>query len=157
MFGVGLFAFGQGLAAEVALDFVEAGKVFRFGGGIARGLVESEVEQVFRGLSERVGGFAETIQDMYEDQVFLARLCLAAPVFVTGMCGDWYRQHPSSSSNQAIQAGEYHPTRPNPARYAFLTWLATYLEHQGIRDAAVWKALRVGAQGGGDCSELVSR
>ena len=95
-----------------------------------------------RSVVEHAGGFAETIQDMYEDQVFLARLCLAAPVFVTGTCGDRYRQHPGSSSNQAIQAGEYHPTRPNPARYAFLTWLATYLEHQDIRDVALWKALR---------------
>jgi glycosyltransferase involved in cell wall biosynthesis len=94
-----------------------------------------------RSIIERVGGFAEAIQHMYEDQVFLARMCLAAPVFVTGACGDRYRQHPGSTSNQAIQAGEYHPSKPNPARHAFLTWLATYLDQLGIQDAAAWKAL----------------
>jgi glycosyltransferase involved in cell wall biosynthesis len=94
-----------------------------------------------RSIIERVGGFDETIQYMYEDQVFLAKMCLAAPVFVTGVCSDRYRQHPNSTSNQAIQTGEYHPTRPNRARYAFLTWLAAYLEQQGIQDVALWKAL----------------
>jgi len=94
-----------------------------------------------RRVADEVGGFDETIQHMYEDQVFLAKMCLAAPVVTDAGCGERYRQHPQSTSSIAIAKGEYHPWRPNPARKTFLEWLAGYLRQRSIDDAELWSAL----------------
>lgn len=85
------------------------------------------------------GGFELSIQNMYEDQVFLAKICLAGAVFVEGGCWDKYRQHPESSSYVAIRSGEYHPSLPNPARLTFLNWLGEYIGTRGIKDPDLWK------------------
>jgi hypothetical protein len=88
------------------------------------------------------GGFAETIQHLYEDQVFLAKMCLATPVYVEDGCREKYRQHPDSSSSVAMRTGEYDPLWPNPARRVFLTWLTHYISVQGIQDDTLQKALQ---------------
>jgi glycosyltransferase involved in cell wall biosynthesis len=88
-----------------------------------------------------IEGFTETIQHLYEDQVFLAKMCLAAPVYVEPDCGERYRQHPDSSSAIAMRAGAYDPRRPNPARQAFLQWLGQYLVARGEADMALHQAL----------------
>jgi glycosyltransferase involved in cell wall biosynthesis len=99
---------------------------------------------VRRRILEEIGEFEETIQHMYEDQVFLAKICLNAPVFVENECGERYRQHMGSSSYIAIIQGEYHPFWPNPARLAFLNWLSGYLSEKGINDSSLLKALQKG-------------
>ncbi|KAB2835359.1 MAG: glycosyltransferase, partial [Candidatus Brocadia sp.] len=88
------------------------------------------------------GGFEEAISFLYEDQVFLAKICSKAWVFVDAGCWDKYRQHPESSSSIAIKTGEYHPLRRNPARRTFLTWLESYLSEQGIQDARLKNVLQ---------------
>ncbi|PZO14593.1 MAG: glycosyl transferase family 2 [Leptolyngbya foveolarum] len=93
-----------------------------------------------RQIVEAVGGFDEAIQHLYEDQVFIAKLCLQAPVFVEAGCWDKYRQHPDSSSVVAARQGEYHPLRLNPARLAFLSWLGDYLKAQQQQDKALLQA-----------------
>jgi len=95
-----------------------------------------------RDVVVEVGGFEESIQNLYEDQVLLAKLCLEGPVFVESGCGERYRQHPDSTSAAAIRSGEYHPRRPNPARDAYLLWLAGYAARRGIDDPAFRRALR---------------
>ncbi len=94
-----------------------------------------------RDIVRSVGCFEETIQNMYEDQVFLAKICLKSPVFVESGCWDKYRQHPESSSYVAIRTGEYHPKKANPARRTFLTWLVNYIVEQGIKNAELWQVL----------------
>ena len=89
-----------------------------------------------------VGGFDETIQHLYEDQVLLAKLCLTSPVWVEGGCGERYRQHTASSSAAAIRAGAYDPLAPNPAREAFLTWLTRWVAAHPTTDPALRRALR---------------
>ena len=93
-------------------------------------------------IIKEVGGFEETISFLYEDQVFLAKICSKAWVFVDDGCWDKYRQHPDSSSSIAIKTGEYHPLRQNPARLKFLTWLEKYLSEQGIEDARLRNVLQ---------------
>ena len=88
------------------------------------------------------GAFEETVQHMYEDQVLLAKLCLAGPVFVEDGWGERYRQHQNSSSFQAVQNGEYHPWRTNSSRLAFLTWLEDYIKKLGVQDAVLDKAMQ---------------
>ncbi|GAB4374225.1 MAG: hypothetical protein Kow00121_18330 [Elainellaceae cyanobacterium] len=95
---------------------------------------------VRRELVMAIGGFEETIQHMYEDQVFLAKACLQAPVFVEGGCWDKYRQHEESSSFIAIRNGDYHPLKLNPVRLTFLTWLGQYLAAQSSYDPQLWRA-----------------
>lgn len=97
---------------------------------------------VRRALVEAVGGFDETIQHLFEDQVLLAKLCLAAPVWVEDAVGERYRQHAGSSSARAVAAGIYHPLAPNPAHDAFLAWLNAYVAAQGVADPELARALR---------------
>ncbi len=87
------------------------------------------------------GGFDERIQHLYEDQVFFAKLCLKAPVFIESGSWDKYRQHLESSSNIAIATGEYDPVKPNPAHKTYLHWLEEYISTQNINDPQLLKAL----------------
>jgi hypothetical protein len=88
-----------------------------------------------------LGGFEESIQHLYEDQVFIAKVCMAVPAFVEDGIGERYRQHVGSSSAVAILNKEYHPLWPNPARRVFLSWLDTYREEKKIRDRKLERAL----------------
>ncbi|ARV57778.1 glycosyl transferase family 2 [Nostocales cyanobacterium HT-58-2] len=97
---------------------------------------------VRREVIDAVGGFDDTIEHMFEDQVLLAKICLHTPVFVDGCCWDRYRQHPESSCSKAIQTGEYHPLKPSPTRRIYLNWLQKYITAQGVKDAELSDALR---------------
>lgn len=98
---------------------------------------------VRRQVIEDVGGFEETFRGMYEDQAFFVKLYLKAPVFVAGECWDSkYRQHLDKWCSVAMDTGEWHSSRPNPARLTFLTWLAKYLSQKGVKDTEVWEALQ---------------
>jgi hypothetical protein len=57
---------------------------------------------VRRSVALQVGGFDERIQNLYEDQIFLAKICSQFPVYVESGCWDQYRQHPNSTSHFAI-------------------------------------------------------
>lgn len=95
-----------------------------------------------REVIEAVGGYDDSIQHMLEDQVLLAKICLHAPVFVDGNCWDRYRQHPDSSCSQAMQAGEYHYSKPNRPHQIYLNWLEKYITAQGVQDAELWNGLQ---------------
>lgn len=95
-----------------------------------------------RGLIEDVGGFEESFRNLYEDQAFLAKVFLKAPVFLQGGCWDRYRQHPKNACSVAEKAGQYHPLKPHPARLTYLNWLEKYLEEQAVKDPKIWQALR---------------
>jgi glycosyltransferase involved in cell wall biosynthesis/SAM-dependent methyltransferase len=82
-------------------------------------------------------GFAEAFRGMYEDQVFFAKLCLEAPVFVASACWYKYRQHPDACCSVAMHTGQYYP-----ARLTFLTWLAAYLSRQQDKHIEVWSVLQ---------------
>ncbi len=91
-----------------------------------------------REIVERVGGFEEHfrgIYQLYEDQAFLAKVYLRAPVFVTNECWIRYRSHPDSCMSKTM--GEYHSIR-----LFFLNWLSEYLVKHGVKDIEVWKALQ---------------
>jgi glycosyltransferase involved in cell wall biosynthesis len=93
---------------------------------------------VRREITERVGGFEDEFRGEYEDQVFCAKICLNARVFSSGECWYRYRQHPDSCVATGQQTGQTHA-----ARLAFLSWLATYLAEQNVRDQGVWRALEL--------------
>lgn len=95
-----------------------------------------------RNLLDAIGGFDESIQHLYEDQVFLFKICLAAPVYAEENVGEKYRQHSESSSAIAIKAQDYHPILPNPSRLLFLRWLSDYINAKRIDNQEIARALR---------------
>lgn len=90
---------------------------------------------VKRDLVQQIGGFEETIQHLYEDQVFLAKIFLAAPVFVENGCWEKYRQRADSSWHLSMETGE-----DELARSIFLKWLETYLAAQGWTETSILQA-----------------
>lgn len=92
---------------------------------------------VRRSTVERVGGFEESFNGLYEDQAFYAKVCTQEPVYVSGDYLDWYRQHPASSVAVARRSNT-----ELMARESYLNWLMDYLNEQHITDRSVLKALR---------------
>jgi glycosyltransferase involved in cell wall biosynthesis len=69
-----------------------------------------------------LGGFEERFRNLYEDQVFCAKVCLNFPVYVASQCWYLYRQHNTSSCSIAAKARQ-----ERIARKQFLIWLKEYL------------------------------
>ena len=95
---------------------------------------------VRRDVVEDVGGFEEHfcgVYQLYEDQAFLAKAFLKAPIFIAGECWDRYRKHPDSCVSVATRAGKKYS-----AGLFYLSWLERYLLSQAIKDADLWEALR---------------
>jgi glycosyltransferase involved in cell wall biosynthesis len=86
---------------------------------------------------ERVGGFEDAFRGAYEDEVFIAKVCLNEPVLPVNTSWDRYRQHPDSSNSKMEKAGEEYS-----ARLFFLNWLAEYLTEQGVKDPQILQGLR---------------
>ena len=83
-----------------------------------------------------VGGFEESFTGFYEDQAFLTKMYLSAPIFVSSECWDRYRIHPTSCSETVKQGGQYHVFRER-----FLQWFKTYLQSHAVADLEVWRVL----------------
>lgn len=77
---------------------------------------------VRRDVVHAVGGYEETFQGMYEDQVFHAKICLTYPVFVSSECWYRYRQHADSCTAKSHARAE-----STAARFVFLNWLQRYV------------------------------
>jgi glycosyltransferase involved in cell wall biosynthesis len=92
---------------------------------------------VRREIVEDVGGFDQAFRSLYEDQVFYAKVCLKAPVFVSDQCWDKYRQHEESACAVAGKAG-----LNASAHLRFLKWIEGYLSKHGVKDAELWEALQ---------------
>jgi hypothetical protein len=91
---------------------------------------------VRREIVEQVGGFEDHFRGLYEDQAFVAKICLTAPIFASSQCGCRYRQHPNSACFVADRTGQ---TRA--ARLMFLNWLRAYMSAHGITDAELRQVL----------------
>ncbi len=89
-----------------------------------------------RSLLETTGGFEDQMSDAYDDQGFLAKAYLVAPVLAADRIWDRYRQHDRSVSSAIEREGGYLD-----ARRAFLTWLSNYLGRQRDVDDRVKRAL----------------
>jgi glycosyltransferase involved in cell wall biosynthesis len=93
---------------------------------------------VRRSAADAVGGFERRFRGMYEDQAFLAKICLTSSVVVTDDVVARYRQHPGSSYARARRAGV-----AAEAELTYLEWLAgeVFGRHDHRRGPA-WDALR---------------
>ena len=82
----------------------------------------------------RAGGFEPRFRGLYEDQVFYAKLMLAAPVVVTDLCLARYRQHPRSACASSSAA------ETRAARRRFLLWTARHALRRVTLDPRLWRA-----------------
>jgi glycosyltransferase involved in cell wall biosynthesis len=71
-----------------------------------------------------VGGFDPTFRDMFEDQIFFAKLLLAYPAYVSGKCWAKYRRHGAAASSQAAR-------KVRQAHLRYLRALRRYLVQWG--------------------------
>lgn len=112
---------------------------------LGRALPPSPSDLVLRAdLIRRLGGFEEQFigdNQLYEDQAFLAKIFLAAPVYFCSAPSFKYRQHATSCVALVNQAGKYHQVR-----LYFLEWLENYLGTTGKVDprvsSSLYRALR---------------
>jgi len=98
-----------------------------------------------RKVVDGVGGFEGAFRGMYDDQAFVAKICLSTSVVASGECWDRYRQHADSCYAVATATGE-----GKAARRFFLEWLKRYLRERRIDDRALWRALTVELEAGRD-------
>jgi glycosyltransferase involved in cell wall biosynthesis len=84
-----------------------------------------------------VGGFEEQAPNLFEDQIFLAKVFLKSHVFVSEQCWDRYRQHPDSCVSIGARDGRKHSVG-----VVYFDWLEKYLLAKGVRDPELWSALR---------------
>jgi glycosyltransferase involved in cell wall biosynthesis len=109
--------------------------------GLLTSLLKREGVTVTNGLVRReiinsVGGYEDGFRGMYEDQVFCAKICLKAPVFISSRCWYRWRKHANSACAVAVSTGEYDIARLN-----FLKWLKEYLSQQRIKHDEIREAL----------------
>jgi GT2 family glycosyltransferase len=90
---------------------------------------------VTRAAIEAVGGFDESVRNIYEDQAFLARIALRFPVLAEGRVLDRYRQHSDSWTASASLA------YMQEARTYFLDWLEKEIAEADVRDPTVRRAI----------------
>jgi glycosyltransferase involved in cell wall biosynthesis len=93
-----------------------------------------------RELIDCVGGFENHFtgaRQMYEDQGFLSKVYLHAPVFISGSTWTRYRLHSGSYVATTMREGRYAEVR----RY-FLTWYAGYLRDSSASYPAVERRVR---------------
>jgi glycosyltransferase involved in cell wall biosynthesis len=88
-----------------------------------------------RSVIEALGGFEDEFREMFEDQVFFAKIMLENPVYVSSRTWAKYRQHPFSTSTLADRASVHR------ARVAFLRWLASYMKGRGFSEAVCRRAV----------------
>ena len=87
-------------------------------------------------IFDHIGRFETVFRGFHEDQIFLTKLCLKAPVFAASTCWHKYRQHPDSYC--AIWG---KTEREYLERLAFLNWVEDYLAQHGCNNAGVWAVL----------------
>jgi glycosyltransferase involved in cell wall biosynthesis len=90
-----------------------------------------------REIVERVGGFEESFPGLYDDQVFYAKMLLAAPVYVANRLWDKYRIHRDSMCAVAERADDV-----GRAHLQYLDWLEEYLNEQGVAHGPLLRAIR---------------
>jgi glycosyltransferase involved in cell wall biosynthesis len=85
--------------------------------------------------ADAVGGFAESVSNLYEDQAFYARMSLGGIVVACNEVWDRYRVHSGSVIGAAT------PAQALAARRGFLDWLAQSVERSDHSTAALRRTI----------------
>jgi glycosyltransferase involved in cell wall biosynthesis len=88
-------------------------------------------------LLEQIDGWEEDVRDPYEDQYFLTKIYLVAPVYIASLCLDRYRIHPTSFMKSGLSGDDYHTNRRR-----YLDWFEAYLADRGLSDSRAGHLVR---------------
>jgi glycosyltransferase involved in cell wall biosynthesis len=90
-------------------------------------------------LLEMVGGFEESFDpvSLYEDQAFLTKVYLEAPVYVGSASWDRYRCHEASCWHRGLR-----DNTEVRRREVYLRWLERYLRERNVDDPEIWRAMK---------------
>jgi len=88
-----------------------------------------------------IGGFEPGFRGMFEDVVFLSKICLTYPVFVERGRWDRYRQHPESHSRVMRRRGLYRARGPSLTYGRYLRWLMRFANGSTVSDSDLLTAL----------------
>lgn len=91
---------------------------------------------VRRELLARAGSFEDSFRGVYEDQVFYSKVAMVAPIFVSSLTLEKYRQHPHSMYAVVKREG-----RREQERRAYLRWLHRFASNHVPRDSEMWRAV----------------
>ena len=95
---------------------------------------------VRRTLIDRIGGFEEEFHgplQLYEDQAFLAKCYIEAPVYFASETYCHYRQHDESIVASVVGSGRY-----DEVRSYFLNWFEAYLDRRDHDHRAIRRKLK---------------
>jgi len=92
---------------------------------------------VRRSAVEKTGYFEEDFRAMYEDQAFVAKLCLRSAVFLSSECWLKYRQHEDACYVTAVREGRFRESR-----LFYLNWLSEYMKRERLTDTEIWPVLQ---------------
>jgi glycosyltransferase involved in cell wall biosynthesis len=97
---------------------------------------EIDISQAVNKLNGKTA-ITSIINNLYEDQIFYAKVCLEHPVFISNLCWDKYRQHPNSVC--AVSKTDDSKI----ARMVYIEWLESYLSKKDLKGSKIWRALKV--------------
>jgi glycosyltransferase involved in cell wall biosynthesis/peptidoglycan/xylan/chitin deacetylase (PgdA/CDA1 family) len=101
---------------------------------------------VRREALDRVGGWEESFEDVYDDFVLWTKLFATDPTLVVDETLSLYRKHPDSSCEQAVARGEWSPVDLNVARYRYLAWMERWLTLNRLGDEETWQEVEAGLE-----------
>ncbi len=94
-----------------------------------------------RTVFDEIGGFDEAYHDIYEDQVFFAKVELTYSVYVADATWANYRQHPESSFTQYLGASKHSFVAKYTTKLKFLDWVERYMRENDHSHEDVWLRL----------------
>ena len=80
-----------------------------------------------RDIFDTIGEFDEAFTGMFEDQVFVTKICMHCNIYVSDVCWDLYRQHSNSCT-------ENNRDRMEALERQFQKWLEGYFSNNNIND-----------------------
>ena len=88
-----------------------------------------------------LGGLADELRDVYEDQVLYVKMYLHKTTYVLDDCLARYRQHPGSTTARAKARGDYVAGLPHAPRIALFRWIEGYMAAQCVSDPRILAAV----------------
>lgn len=91
-----------------------------------------------RDVMTKVGGFEESFRDLFDDQVFVAKMSLEAPIMLMrGFLEKWRRHQDSCTFKSENITGEGQRMRE-----VYLNWLEQYFLKLEIKEEQLWRVLK---------------
>lgn len=88
-------------------------------------------------LLEIVGVFEENLHETFEDLVFLSKIYIHSPIYLSSHCWDLYRQHTGSIMAKIKKKSNQKRSKD----FSYLIWLEKYLAANNIQDPDVLIAI----------------